>query len=154
MDVGLTTLRAPVTGRVSTPLVDQKVGQYLKKGDLFATMEQVQAVQVEVQVPEGDVALVKTGAKVKVAPWAYPHERFTGSVTDIAPIAAIPPTTSPTGNKLNSVRVLAELPNEDLRLKSQITGFAKIETRYMSLGLVLSRLIIRWFQVQFWYWLP
>ncbi|HEV8440149.1 MAG TPA: efflux RND transporter periplasmic adaptor subunit [Methylomirabilota bacterium] len=150
----LTVLRAPVNGRVTTPLVDQKVGQYLKKGDLFATMEQVHAVQVEIQVPEGDVGLVKTGARVKVVPWAYPHERFGGSVVDIAPIAAIPPANSPTGNKANSVRVLAELPNKDLRLKSQITGFAKIETRYMPLGLVLSRLMIRWFQVQFWYWLP
>lgn len=150
----LTALRAPVNGRVTTPLVDQKVGQYLKKGDLFATMEQVQAVQVEIQVPEGDVSLVKTGAKVKVVPWAYPHETFGGAVTDIAPIAAIPPSGSPTGNKANSVRVLAELPNKDLRLKAQITGFAKIQTRSMPLGLVLSRLVIRWFQVQFWYWLP
>jgi putative peptide zinc metalloprotease protein len=150
----LTVLRAPVSGRVTTPLVDQKVGQYVKKGDLFATMEQVHAVQVEIQVPEGDAPMVKTGAKVKIVPWAYAHETFVGSVTEIAPIAAIPPTTSPTGNKANSVRILAELPNKDLRLKSQITGFAKIETRYMSFGLVLSRLIIRWFQVQFWYWLP
>jgi biotin carboxyl carrier protein len=150
----LTVLRAPVTGRVSTPLVDQKVGQYLKKGDLFATMEQVKAVQVEVQVPEWDAPMVKTGAKVKVAPWAYPQERFAGSVTEIAPIAAFPPTTSPTLAKANSVRVLAELPNTDLRLKAQITGFAKIETRLMPIGLILSRLILRWFQVQFWYWMP
>jgi RND family efflux transporter MFP subunit len=150
----LTVLRAPVTGRVSTPLVDQKVGQYLKKGDLFATMEQVKAVQVEVQVPEWDAPMVKTGAKVKVAPWAYPQERFAGSVTEIAPIAAFPPATSPTLSKANSVRVLAELPNPDLRLRAQITGFAKIETRFMPIGLILSRLIIRWFQVQFWYWLP
>jgi RND family efflux transporter MFP subunit len=150
----LTTLRAPVTGRVTTPLVDQKVGQYLKKGDLFATVEQVQAVQVEIQVPEGDAPMVRTGARVKIVPWAYPNETFMGAIKDIAPVAAVPSASSPTATKVNSIRVLAELPNKDLRLKAQITGFAKIETKTMPLGIVLFRLMFRWFQVQFWYWLP
>ena len=145
----LTTLRAPVRGRVTTPQVEQRAGQYLKKGDLFATIEQAEAVQAEVQVPEQDAPLVSLGAKVKVALWAYPNEVFYGTVRDIAPIAA-----TPTGSPDRSVRVIAELPNKELRLKSQLTGYAKIKTSNMPVGLVLWRPLIRWFKIQFWYWLP
>lgn len=145
----LTTLRAPVTGRVITPMVDQKMGQYLKKGDLFATMEQIQTVLVEIQVPEGDAPLVRLGAPIKIVPWAYSNETFPGTVKEIAPVAAMP-----TNLKVNSVRVLAAIPNKDLRLNAQITGFAKIKTEKIPVWLVLLRLLIRWFQVQFWYWLP
>ena len=145
----LTTLRAPVRGRVTTPQVEQRAGQYLKKGDLFATIEQAEAVQAEVQVPEQDAPLVSLGAKVKVALWAYPNEVFYGTVRDIAPIAA-----TPAGSPDRSVRVIAELPNKELRLKSQLTGYAKIRTNNMPVGLVLWRPLIRWFKIQFWYWLP
>lgn len=148
----LTTLRSQIAGRIITPLIDQKVGQYLKKGDLFATIEQVQAVQVEIQVPESDGPMVRVGSPIKVVPWAYPNESFHGSVKEIAPIAAMP--TSASTVKVNSIRVLAEIPNPDLRLKAQITGFAKIKADRMPVWRVLSRLLIRWFQVQFWYWLP
>jgi putative peptide zinc metalloprotease protein len=142
-------LRAPAAARVTTPQIDQKVGQYLKKGDLFATVEQAQSVRAEIQVPEGDAPLVRVGAGVKVVLWAYPNQTFEGSVREVAPVAAVP-----SGSKVNSVRVVAELPNPDQRLKSQITGYAKIHTGSMLFGLVLSRLVVRWFQVQFWYWLP
>jgi RND family efflux transporter MFP subunit len=145
----LTVLRAPAAARVTTPQIDQKVGQYLKKGDLFATVEQAQSVRAEIQVPEGDAPLVRVGAGVKVVLWAYPNQTFEGSVREVAPVAAVP-----SGSKVNSVRVIAELPNPDQRLKSQITGYAKIHTGSMLFGLVLSRLVVRWFQVQFWYWLP
>jgi putative peptide zinc metalloprotease protein len=145
----LTTLRAPVQGRVTTPQIEQKAGQYLKKGELFATIEQAETVQAEVQVPEQDVPLVALGAKVKVALWAYPNKVFDGTVRDIAPIAA-----TPAGSPDRSVRVIAELPNKELLLKSQLTGYAKIRTKNMPVGLVLWRPLIRWFQVQFWYWLP
>lgn len=145
----LTVLRAPVGARVTTPQIDQRAGQYLKKGDLFATLEQAQSIRAEIQVPEADAPLVRVGAAVKVVLWAYPSETFTGSVTEVAPVAAVP-----TNSKVNSVRVIAELPNPDQRLKSQITGYAKIQAGRMFFGFVLSRLIIRWFQVQFWYWIP
>jgi hypothetical protein len=93
--------------------------------------------------------LVALGAKVKVALWAYPNKVFDGTVRDIAPIAA-----TPAGSPDRSVRVIAELPNKELLLKSQLTGYAKIRTKNMPVFLVLWRPLIRWFQVQFWYWLP
>lgn len=151
----LTTLRAPFAGRVTTPQFEQSVGKYLKQGDLFATVEQSKDVQVEVFVPEADGPQVKVGARVRVVPWAYPYETFVGTVKDIAPLALPQPgvaTADKTAAK--AVRVIAQVPNADLRLKTQLTGYAKIKTETIPLWQVLSRLITRWFAVQFWYWLP
>lgn len=147
----LTTLRAPIGGRVTTPLIEQSAGRYLKRGDLFAAVEQARAVQVEIQVPEGDAPQVKLGARVKVVPWAYPYETFYGTVREIAPIALPPPGSNIT---TKSVRVVADIQNPDARLKSQLTGYAKIKADVIPIWLVLSRLIGRWLAVQFWYWLP
>jgi putative peptide zinc metalloprotease protein len=151
--VELTKLKAPLTGRVTTPLIDQAVGKYLKKGDLFAAVEAPQAVQVEIQVPEADAPQVKQGARVKVVAWAYPYETFYGTVRDIAPIA-LQPAAGEKAAAAKFVRVVAELPNPDLRLKAQLTGYAKIKADVIPVWQVISRLIGRWFAVQFWYWLP
>ena len=151
----LTTLRSPMTGRVTTPQIEQAVGKYLKQGDLFATVEQTKDVQVEVYVPEADGPQVKVGARVRVVPWAYPYETFVGTVKDIAPLALPQPGTGATDKSVvKAVRVIAQIPNADLRLKTQITGYAKIRTEKLPLWKVLTRLITRWFAVQVWYWLP
>jgi putative peptide zinc metalloprotease protein len=151
----LTVLRSPIEGRVTTPLIEQFAGKYLKQGDLFATVEQADSVQVEIYVPEADVPQVKVGAPVKVVAWAYPYETFHGQVADIAPLAVpTPGTVAPEKASVKSVRVVAQMPNPDLRLKTQLTGFAKIKAEKIPVGLVLSRLLARWFAVQVWYWLP
>ena len=149
--IELTMLRAPMDGRVTTPLFEQSVGKYMKQGDLVATVEEASAVRVEIQVPEGDQPLVKPKAAVKVVAWAYPMETFNAVVEEIAPIA-LPPAGSTVTTR--AVRVVAAIKNPDLRLKSQLTGYAKIKADTMPVWQVLSRLIVRWFSVQVWYWIP
>jgi putative peptide zinc metalloprotease protein len=146
----LTTLRAPIAGRVITAVIQQRVGQYLKRGDLFATVEQAETVRVEIQVPEEDAPQVRVGARVAVAPWAYANEKFYGTVAEIAPVAAVDPSQAAS----RSVRVIAELPNEGLRLKSYLTGYAKIKAEKVPVWFVLWRPLLRWFQVEVWYWVP
>jgi multidrug efflux pump subunit AcrA (membrane-fusion protein) len=149
----LTTMRAGIGGRVTTPRIEQSEGKYVKRGDLFATVERAESVQVEIQVPEADVPQVVLKAPVKVVAWAYPYETFHGQVRDIGPVATTP--TLPYGGKeAKFVRVIADIPNAEFRLKTQLTGYAKIKTERIPVWLVISRLIGRWFAVQFWYWLP
>ena len=71
---------------------------------------------------------------------------------DIAPLALGQPASGGSANR--AVRVIAELANPELRLKTQLTGFAKIRTERMPVWRVLSRVIGRWVAVQVWYWLP
>jgi putative peptide zinc metalloprotease protein len=152
-ELELTTLRAPGDGRVVTAEIQHKVGRYLRKGDLFATVEQAETVRVEIQVPEADAPQVEVGARVKVVAWSFPSELHYGRVEEIAPIAASPPDPI-TLDPEYAVRVIAQLPNPDLRFKSHTTGFAKIKTEWIPVWFVASRLIVRWFQVQVWYWIP
>lgn len=152
-ELELTTLLAPIDGRVVTPEIEHDSGRYLRKGDLFATVEQAETIRVEIQVPEADAPQVELGARVKVVAWAYPNETHYGEVEDIAPIASADVDVLDISPE-NAVRVIAALPNPDLRFKSQTTGFAKIKTEWIPVWYVLSRLIVRWFQVQVWYWIP
>lgn len=143
----LTELRSPVAGRVVTPYMDQKTGQYLRIGQLFAEIEESSTILAEVEVPEEATPQVVIGARVRVAPWAYPDEIFDGKVASVAPAA--------TENLQSTVvRVVTEIPNPDGRLKSKMTGFAKIATQDKPLWKVLLGPLIRWIKVQVWYWIP
>jgi putative peptide zinc metalloprotease protein len=145
--IRLTELRAPVAGRLITPYVDQKVGQYLRTGDLFAKIEESRTIRAEVEVPEEDAAEVAQGARVRVVPWSYSSETFYGTVVSVAPAAT-------EELQATHVRVLTEIPNADGRLKSNMTGYAKIATRDKPLWEVFLWPLIRWFKVQVWYWIP
>jgi putative peptide zinc metalloprotease protein len=146
----LTTLRSPIAGRVMTPLIEQTAGKYLKRGDLFAVIEEMERVRVQIRVPEGDAPKVRVGAPVKVVAWAYPDTTFHATVLSTAPLAL----ASGNPGQDRSVRAVAELDNEGGYLTSNITGYAKIRTETMPVWRVLSRLILRWLRVEVWYWIP
>ncbi|HYV86486.1 MAG TPA: PqqD family peptide modification chaperone [Patescibacteria group bacterium] len=145
--IELTTLTAPVAGRVITPYVDQKVHHYLKTGDLFAKIEESATIRAEVEVPEEDAPDVKQGSLVRVVPWAFPSEVFYGTVVEVAPAAN-------EKQQLTVVRVLSEFPNNDGRLKSNLTGYAKIATHNKPVWKVLLWPLIRWVMVEVWSWIP
>ena len=145
--IELTTLTSPVAGRVITPYVDQKVHHYLKTGDLFAKIEESATIRAEVEVPEEDAPDVKRGALVRVVPWAFPSEVFYGTVVEVAPAAN-------QNSQVTVVRILSEFPNNDGRLKSNLTGFAKIATHNKPVWKVLLWPLIRWVMVEVWSWIP
>jgi multidrug efflux pump subunit AcrA (membrane-fusion protein) len=145
--IELTTLKTPVSGRVITPYVDQKVHHYLKTGELFAKIEESATIRAEVEVPEEDAPDVKHGALVRVVPWAFPSEVFYGTVVEVAPAAN-------QNSQVTVVRILTEFPNNDGRLKSNLTGFAKIATHNKPVWKVLLWPLIRWVMVEVWSWIP
>ena len=172
-DIEKTTLKSPMAGRVITPRVELMKGIYLRPGqrDLLLQVEDNRTIHAEIEVPEEDSADVRIDADVRVATWTFPDERFEGKVAWIAPIAmnntGEQPNSVPgadaatagaqvrlTGSSWKVVRVLCEIPNEDGLLKADMTGFAKIATRNKPVWRVLLNPIIRWFKVQFWYWVP
>jgi len=154
-ELALTVLRAPVSGSVVTPYIDQKAAQYLKKGDQFAEIHNFDVVQVEIYVWEGEASEVREGAVVRATPWSYPTFAFDGFVLAVAP-AATTPGTDAASVAINRtvVRVLANLPNSDGFLKSEMTGYAKIETETRPVWDVIVRRLVRWVNVVVWYWIP
>lgn len=146
-NVELTKLRAPISGKVVTPYMGMKVGQFLKKGDLFATYENHEVIQAEIQLYEADWPEVKIGGKIRVRPEAYPTRFFYGDIVFIAPDA----TQTPNGKV---VRVLTNIPNPDQELKPDMTGEAKIEGSWKPVIIAFTRPIVRFIMVEVWSWFP
>ena len=146
-DVQLTALTSPINGRITTPYLENRVGYYLKEGDVFAQIEDSQTLQAEVETPEGNIGDVRIGSPVRVKVWAYPYTIFSGKVESIAPIAI-----EKNGEKV--VRVLVKIPNQAGTLKSGMTGYAKINAGRKPVGVVLTRIVARFFMVEVWYWIP
>jgi len=172
-DVARTTLASPIAGRVVTPRVADVQGAYLTPGryDLVMEIEDARTLRADIEVNEDEIAAVRVGAPVRLVSWTEPDAPFEGRVTGIAPVAA-PTATEATvtsfsdettgggaalsvpGLPYRFVRVLTEVPNPDGRLKSEMTGYAKIPTGRRPLWDVTLRPAIRWLKVKMWYWIP
>ena len=169
-DLQLTTLLSPADGRIITPYLSQKVGQFLGVGDLLAVIEDAQTIIAEIEVPEENVGEVRIGARVKLKTWALPNTTFIGHVMAIAPVAyektkgrverslserELLLTQTETRKKEGMViRVLSELDNSDGLLKMEMTGYAKIECERKPLGIVYTRWLVRLLLVEVWSWIP
>src|SRR5262249_40460043 len=83
----LVTVRSAVDGLVTTPRPREKVGQFVKKGDLIVEVREFAMVKVEIAVPEREIGDVKVGQPVVVKARAFPERPSEGRVIAIAPVA-------------------------------------------------------------------
>jgi putative peptide zinc metalloprotease protein len=137
----------PFDGKLTTLHLKQKTGSYLHKGDPLAVAEQASEIKVEIEVPESEIGYVAEGALTRCRFQVYPDEVFNGVVNAIDANV-----TEKSHAKV--IKVLILLENKDGRLKSGMTGYAKIGSEKMPLWKVLSLSIIRFVKVEVWSWLP
>ena len=138
---------APHDGVVMTPRLPEKVGKYVKAGDLIAEVYALDRLTAEIAVTEKDFGEVDLGQPVALRLRAYPDQTFSGLVSRIAPAAA------DTGWRAErTVRVEVELPNPDHVLRPKMTGYARIELGDRRVVDVLTRRIRRYIRVEFWSW--
>ena len=169
-DLELTTLLSPADGRVITAFPGQSVGQYLEKGELFAIVEDSSRFIVDIELAEQDISHIRIGAPVVIKMWADPQKKFSSTVIAVAPVAY----EKSKGRVIRSltakesliereetlmkegkvVRVLAELPNTGERLKTDMTGYAKITCETRPVYAVFFRWLTRFVQVEVWSWIP
>ncbi|MCI0603302.1 efflux RND transporter periplasmic adaptor subunit [bacterium] len=81
-------LRSPMNGRIVTPGVDEKEGSYIRKGELFCKVADVDKVKLELPVQEHELQDVHPGYRVRVKLDAFPTKSFEGVVKEIAPAGA------------------------------------------------------------------
>jgi multidrug resistance efflux pump len=169
-DLALTTLYSPIEGVVITPYLAQRLGQRLEAGDLLMVIEDSTHFLAEIEVAEEDISKVKIGAEVKLRTWANPTRTLMGKTIEIAPVAyekslhQIERTLSGREQLLGQkevlkpagkvVRVLSEFPREGDAVKTDMTGYAKIKTEILPVGLAFSRWLVRFVWVEVWSWLP
>ena len=138
---------APHAGVMVTPKLREKVGEYLKPGDLLAEVHAVETVQAEIDVPERDIGDVRVGQRGHLRLRAYPGRTFTGQVTAIAPAAD---TGAFLGGR--TLRVTIAIPNESGLLKPNLTGYARIDCGTARALDLLTRRVRRFVRVEFWSW--
>lgn len=168
-DLVLTDIKSPVDGKVTTLYIKNKVGQQADIGSVLAVIEDNTEALIRIAMPEEYAGEIRKGAKVRIRAWAFAGMRLEGEVLSVTPFvvertedvikeAHVEEEAGMVRN-LNMPEdqvfiVLAQLPNQDGLLKSEMTGFAKIQAEPRPLGLALLDPVIRFFQVRVWSWIP
>jgi len=159
----MTEVRSPIAGVVTTParVLGEMRGRFVKRGDLIAEVYELETIMAEIVVPEKEIADVHVGQKVLVKARAYPNRIFEGRVTSIATTAHAPignnssissSHTSSSSGKARQILVTTQLGNDDMLLKPDMTGKAKILCGKRRLGDLFLRSLSRTFRVEFWSW--
>ncbi|HEV8264925.1 MAG TPA: efflux RND transporter periplasmic adaptor subunit [Gemmatimonadales bacterium] len=137
---------APHAGVITTPKLRQRIGEFVKAGDLIAKVYGVETVRAEIAVPEREIGDVRLGQRGALRLRAFPERAFEGRVTEIAPAAEV----TPAGERI--VRVTIEIPNDEGVVKPEMSGFARIYAGKRPAIDVLTRRFRRFIRVEFWSW--
>jgi len=146
-EIARTSLVMPMDGRIVTENLDHMIGQYLDEGDPFATVENDEYVRIQIKVPESDITDVRLGADARFKVWAHGDTLFYGQVSEIAPVAL-----DEAYGKVITVTVL--IPNDNYLLKSGMTGFGKVDSGTKLVVVAFTRMLVRFFTIEMWSWIP
>ncbi|MBI3839281.1 MAG: HlyD family efflux transporter periplasmic adaptor subunit [Planctomycetia bacterium] len=135
---------SPVSGLVTTARLKEKVGQYLREGDLICMVEQPAGMEAEIALAEQDVAQIRAGQAVELKVRALPFETFATKVDRIAPAAG-------RGEIQGNVTVYCRLDDASADLRPEMTGYARVYTGRRPIGGIMLDRALRFFRTEFWW---
>jgi GAF domain-containing protein len=152
--VGEALLRAPISGIVVTPKVEEKAGMMVRPGEVFCEIFAQDRMAAEMSVEEADLGLVRLGKNVALKLNAFPTATFQGTVERIGER-----TKAEAGEQFFLTRAVFENPGG--RARQGMVGRARIrpgggwfQSGWYPVGYVLLRSPFRWFWQKAWSWLP
>lgn len=110
------TIRAPFSGRLGITTVNP--GQYLNPGDKIVTLQTIDPVYVDFNLPQKQVGALQVGQVVNVTTDGFPGTTFAGKISAISP--KVDTTT-------RNVVVEATLPNPKRQLLPGMFANASVE---------------------------
>jgi RND family efflux transporter MFP subunit len=140
----LTTLRAPLSGVVLTPHVEERAGSSLEEGDQLLTIGRMDSLELDFGVAQRDIGRVRPGQEVRLRVDAMPQRTFTGRVRSVAPVPA-----DTAGNEVR-YPVRAVVANPDGALKPSMAAYARVLTDPASAASRLLRGPFRWARLLWW----
>jgi GAF domain-containing protein/multidrug resistance efflux pump len=142
-EVGLTTMRAPISGTVLTPHLEERVGASLEEGELLLTLGRTDSLELEFGVDQRDLSRVRPGQQVRLRVDALPQRTFVGKVSSVGQLPA---------DSGQAVRypVRASVANGDGLLKPQMAAHARVLTQPASVIDRLVRAPARWLRLLWW----
>jgi RND family efflux transporter MFP subunit len=142
-----TRLTAPVSGVIVTPRIEERVGQFFRRGEELCVIANVDTVTAEVAVPEADISLVRPGQRVSMKINPYPTRTFEGTV------ARLGARVREDGEERFLI-VEARADNREGILKTGMLGTGKIWAGQRSIATLLLRKPVRWLWRKIWPLLP
>jgi putative peptide zinc metalloprotease protein len=150
-------IRAPFAGVVSTPVVEQKTGEYLAAGDELCEVVDRSTMKARILVRDWELEETPAGARAQLKVIPLPYRTYAGRVEQVLPAAALDrPVAQPQklerlGQDLtNYFAVVMEFPNSDGSLREGMTGTAKIVGAHYPIAWQAVRGAWRWARAQIW----
>jgi multidrug resistance efflux pump len=143
------TTRLPVhssePGVVTTPRLKEKVGQYLREGELICVVEESACLEVEIALSEEDVGRVQPGQRVALRARTLPFETLSARVDRIAPAAG-------RGEAQSTVAVYCRLGERRPELRPGMTGYGRVYVGRRPVGGILLDRAVRFLRTECWWW--
>jgi len=112
--IGKKQIRAPFSGELGIRKVN--LGQYLTPGSAIVTLQQLEPIYVDFELPERHISSLDQGQGVNVTVQAYRDRVFKGQVSSISPLM---------DQNTRSVQIRATLPNTERLLQPGM--FAEVQ---------------------------
>lgn len=144
---------SPTQGLITTPRFKEKIGQYLKEGDLICIVEDPSGLEAEITLAEQEVERVREGQSIELKARALPFALFTSQVDRVAPVAE-------RGDVQGSVTIHCRLCPGAMRgapdsardpLRPGMSGHARIHTGQRPVGQILINRLLRYVRTEFWW---
>lgn len=140
------SIRSPIDGEVLRGDWRDRVGAPVKEGDVLFEIAALESLEIEANVAERDIQLVKAQAKGEVATTSNPAISHPFTVTRIVPLGE-PKEGS------NVFKVYGKVDGEQIDyFKPGMVGEAKIETEPRRLIWVWTHRLTDWMRLKFWWW--
>lgn len=121
----IVTIFSPVEGVVQKKYINQQ--QYVNAGENLFDIAELSLVWLDVDVYEFEMQGISVGQRVRAKSEAFPGESFNGTITFVG--SSIEPST-------RTVKIRAELPNHDRKLKPEMFVSAEIQAQ-LPMGIVV-----------------
>jgi multidrug efflux pump subunit AcrA (membrane-fusion protein) len=140
-------ITSSVAGTVTTPRLKEKIGQYVREGDLIGLVEEPAALEAEIALDEQQIERLADGLPVSIKLRAVPFATYWAQVDRVAPAAAKADDRDPQAR----VNVYCRLPEPGDHLCPGMTGYARIYTGRRPLGRIALDRTLRLIRTEFWW---
>ena len=139
-------VRSTAAGVIATPRLKDRIGQLAEVGSLICVVEDMAVLRVEILIPEEDVAGLQPGQSIELKARALPFDTFEAKVERIAPSALITPD-----KRQSTITAYCYVANQGEKLKSGMTGMARVYRGYRPFGIILVHKALRYLRTEFWW---
>jgi RND family efflux transporter MFP subunit len=140
-----TVIRAPISGQIATPQIENLTGHKIRDGESFADIVDNSQALIDVAIDGDDVGLVRAGESARLKLDGFPERTFRGEVAVVSPQG-----TMRDAEPVFFARV--SVPNPDGVLRAGMQGRGKISTGWRPAGVVFFRRIGMWMWSKLWNW--